>query len=43
MAARGKPLPFSLRERIKQLRAAMTVRAAAKALGVSKSTIQKYS
>lgn len=42
MAERGKPLPFNLREQIKQQRALETVRRVAGALGVSKTTVQKY-
>lgn len=42
MNNRGKPLPFRLREQIKQRRAWETVREVAKALRISKTTVQKY-
>lgn len=42
MAARGKPLPFSVRNEIKTRRTGETVRRVAAALGVSKTTVQKY-
>lgn len=42
MAQRGSPLPFAIREAIKQLRQQSTVRATAASVGVSKTTVQKY-
>ena len=44
MAERGKPLAFTLREQIKTARQqGATVRTAAQAAGVSKTTAHKYS
>lgn len=42
MANRGRPLPFNLREQIKEQRREATVRVTAAMLGVSKTTVQKY-
>jgi response regulator of citrate/malate metabolism len=42
MAERGKPIPVELRLKIKEQRTAVTVRTLAAALGVSKTTVQKY-
>lgn len=42
MAERGKPLPFVLKQEIRQRRADATVREVARELQVSKSTVQKY-
>lgn len=43
MAQRGKPLPFALKQEIRQRRAEKTVRTLASELRVSKTTVQKYS
>ena len=42
MASRGKPIPFSLREQIRQRRQFEPVRKVAQALRISKTTVQKY-
>lgn len=43
MAERGKPLSFNIREQIKTARQqGATVRTAAQAVGVSKTTAHKY-
>jgi len=42
MAERGKPLPFGMKQEIRQRRTDATVRAVARELQVSKSTVQKY-
>lgn len=42
MTNRGRPLPFSLREQIKQLRAEKSLREVAAALGVAVNTVRKY-
>jgi response regulator of citrate/malate metabolism len=42
MAARGTPLPFNVRQQIKEQRASETVRRIADTLKVSKTTVQKY-
>ena len=39
---RGRPLPFSVREKIKALRVETPVRKVAEQLQVSKTTVQKY-
>ncbi len=42
MASRGKPLPFKLREDIRQVRAHQSIRQTAKVLDVSRNTVRKY-
>lgn len=42
MAERGKPIPISTRLEIKDRRQTEPIRKVATALGLSKSTVQKY-
>lgn len=42
MAETGKPLPFALKQAIREKRPATTVRELARELNVSKTTVQKY-
>lgn len=42
MAETGKPLPFALKQTIREKRPETTVRQLARELGVSKTTVQKY-
>lgn len=42
MATSGRPIPFSLREQIKQVRAHQSIRQTAKVLELSRNTVRKY-
>ena len=42
MAQRGSPLPFALKQAIRENRPQTTVRELARELNVSKTTVQKY-
>lgn len=42
MTNRGRPLPYTLREQIKQQRTAASIRRVAESLRVSPNTVRKY-